>query len=82
MPDKRPDKKHGGYVAVLVAVLFLLPVLYVVSIGPAVWLRDHSFIIQETIDSSYAPLIAAMDHWHPLRTAIQWYCRLWGPEVS
>ena len=43
MTDK--DQRQNSLLAVwLVSALVILPVTYIFSTGPAVWLRDHGYI--------------------------------------
>ena len=41
----------------LTSALVLSPVLYALSIGPAVWLQGHGFIHPDTTKLLFAPLV-------------------------
>src|SRR5688572_19191268 len=43
-------------VATLVAVLLLVPILYVLSVGPALWLADHGYLTEQALVIVYFPL--------------------------
>lgn len=68
--DDRPDKRGSGAVAiVLVAVLILLPILYVLSVGPVAWL-DSNDSLNEPMHSVavivYFPLSWAVNNGVPI----------------
>lgn len=66
-----------GVVAILVAVaLVLLPMLYVLGLGPAVLLHKQG-IAQKPIEIIYAPLEFAAEFLGPLRHPLDWYVELW-----
>ena len=75
-PDKR--RSRSGPALVLVIVL-LLPVLYVLSIGPATVVivatgeNDELIAVARTV---YYPVIWLHDH-TPLADPIEWYVELW-----
>jgi hypothetical protein len=88
MDDKPARRERASGVAlatVLVVVLFLLPFLYVLSIGPAAWLvhtgrlndDEGSFAVR-----FYTPLIWAADTCQPVDYSIQWYVSFWEPQRS
>ena len=77
MPRPRSERRSIWPAVVLV----LLPVLYVLSIGPA-----GRFVIKPGYDASpawyraYAPILWATDRLKPLNEGLQGYLRLWGAE--
>ena len=81
MEDK-PTKRGGGAVVVmaLVAVLVLLPMLYVLSIGPVVWLVSNGRIgpsFQSGLEMVYAPLEWTVNEVPLIRGPIVMYAELW-----
>jgi hypothetical protein len=66
--------------AVAIVVLVLLPLLYVASIGPVVWLADRD-LIQVDDDSAvaliYRPLEVACEFCSPLEDGLELYISLW-----
>ncbi len=77
MATPRPDKKGNGLAACVAAVVILLPLLYLASLGPAVKMRDHGVISQDALVLAYAPLVWAADKYKPIENLIEWYCALW-----
>jgi|SRR6185436_9637310 len=81
MADDR-EKGRGGSGAVILcvlAVLFLLPVLYVLSCGPAVALMTRGYLSEEAFDVTYAPLrvaVQASPKW--IGQPLEWYADLWA----
>ena len=65
-------------------MLFALVPLYVLSIGPAVWLRTHNVITHDTLVTVYYP-ISWLERKSPtFAEPIEAYCRLWvgkGPPA-
>jgi hypothetical protein len=44
-----------------VVLLLVLPALYVLSIGPAVWLVNHGYVDENIAETFYFPLLAAAE---------------------
>ena len=66
-------------------VLIALPVIYVLSIGPAVvwleWLEDHASpktfeVASNVVEVVYAPLIWTEESMPPVYRLLEWYMRL------
>ncbi len=63
--------------AVLVAIaVILLPLGYVLSLGPAIWLHQHG-VLSEYARVIYAPLEFLHDQCKPIGDALEWYAGLW-----
>ena len=76
-PRKKRSLGVGVGVGCAVAFVFLLlPILYVLSIGPATMLYERRVISFEAGRTFYAPVIWLHDH-TPLGPAIEWYEQLW-----
>ena len=59
-------------------MLVLLPLLYVLSVGPVVWLADHGYV-GEWVGNIYRPLLVlARNGVEPLRA----YIEFWSPKPS
>ena len=82
--DDKPDKRGGGTAAgmVTIAVLLVLPLLYVLSVGPVAWMATN-----EGMDASWIPMAEVI--YRPLEMAaefpivgdvIQGYVGLWVPQ--
>lgn len=73
-------RSSGPAVAVLALLLMLLPVLYVLSIGPAVWLHDRGLMsngLDEIAEVVYAPLDWAADASPLIEDPLDFYIELW-----
>jgi hypothetical protein len=79
------QKKSGLAIAAIVLIL-LLPLFYVLSIGPVIWAHGHDLVSDEWLDSIwsiYKPLEAATDMFPRATTPLFWYVDLWdGPDVT
>jgi hypothetical protein len=81
------DEERGGVRQWMVgfgSVLAMLPVLYVLSIGPAMrWAMRGGNVIErfESLQSFYAPLGIVMQKlpWSWCWEAVRWYMDLWLP---
>ena len=70
-------KKSGVSGPVLFAVIGLivaLPILYVLSSGPATWLYDHGYVSTGTLERIYLPLGWMNERCKPLENFQIWYC--------
>ena len=66
--------------AVGVLLLVLLPILYVLSIGPAIWLHDHGFMpgpLEDIAEAVYTPLVWAASLSPALEAPLDFYIELW-----
>ena len=83
--DDKPTKRGGGtavMVLVLVAVLIVLPMLYMLSVGPAVWMATSGRMNPKTLNAIYSPV-----EWTAKRIpgggdALLWYVRWWQSSES
>jgi hypothetical protein len=67
-----------------VVALIALPILYVLSIGPAIYafgaMRSSvSPQVSAALDTFYKPVTLLSDH-TPLKTPLEWYFELWQYE--
>jgi len=70
------DRKRGPLVGCLVVAIIVLPILYVLSFGPACWLGNNGFLGEEA-KILYAPLVLVAEWCPPLKGELQWYIDLW-----
>lgn len=61
MPEKQ-NSRAAPLVACTMVALLLLPVLYVLSIGPAAWLIEHGHVNEAAAQWFYTPLGIAAEH--------------------
>jgi hypothetical protein len=79
MDAERGDERWQGFApwrAWIIAVPSVA-LLYVLSIGPAVLLRDSGRISQGTLLTVYAPIVW-LTHFGPFNQVIEWYASLWS----
>ena len=73
-------KRSIGAVPVTIGiVLVVLPMLYVLAFGPAVYLFETDVISEDTLLTAYAPVAWLADQSKTFGEFIEWYCWLWTP---
>src|SRR5262245_31384713 len=79
--DNKPTKRGGGVVValVLVVVLVVMPMLYVLSIGPAARLAWRGYYSISYYHAAYHPLYDFCNQCPVLDDALAWYVKLWLP---
>ena len=76
--SEREEKRGGSGCAIgLVIILLLLPVLYVLGLGPAELLAARFPESVGFLDVIYAPLAFVVDHCEPLGKSLDWYMSFW-----
>ena len=79
----RREAGSGVGIAVTVAVLLgLAPVLYCLSLGPAVLLANSGLLAVETAEAFYTPLFLLADSWEPAETVLRVYVELWDSPAA
>ena len=73
---RRDSRGSGAVLAFL--VLLLLPILYFLSVGPAILLVNQGVVNEEVLDIVYFPLIQIYDLMPALQAPMDWYLSLWG----
>lgn len=72
------SSRSGAGLALVVAVLLvLLPVLYVLSIGPADYLVRSDYLDAETSRAFYGPLVWLYNSYEPIQPLLEWYLEWW-----
>jgi hypothetical protein len=77
------DERRSRLPAVLVAlVIVVLPVLYLLAIGPLNALVEHGYIASESPICSalrmiYLPVVFVAEAYEPFGSALHWYLELW-----
>lgn len=79
MSSGSPEPELGGRsLAWALWLVALLPLAYVLSVGPAAAIDHRSGgRFREPIRAAYAPLIWLHDN-TPMRKPLEWYIELWG----
>jgi hypothetical protein len=81
-PAKRAAGSGGAIVAAIAAVLLLFPMIYLLAIGPIVWLHRRGYVDvapTSVIGRVYAPAEWAAQACPPFARAIEAYVSLWQP---
>lgn len=71
-----PKKRGSGWPALIAGACVTLPILYVLSVGPAAWLLDRRMLDERIIRSLYSPLSWIDNHFPEVGKYIIWYMRL------
>jgi len=77
------EKESGAariMIFAVVGVLIALPVIYVLSTGPAMWLNNHRYISSDEgfVWEFYGPLRWVTSHCKPVNDFVLWYVNLFG----
>jgi len=76
--DDKPTKRGDLTVLLLVALLVLLPMLYVLSIGPVAWMIAHGVIDDSLfVRGMYYPMSVAYRTLPIIRPAFDSYIQFW-----
>jgi len=75
-PQERDEKSGSVGCFILGVIGVMLPVLYVLSIGPVGWVVTRNPSLQ-WIGVIYFPLGLLAESWTPFRNALNWYVELW-----
>jgi hypothetical protein len=67
------DTRSTPWLAIALVLVVILPVLYVLSWGPAVGLHSTGRISEETLVTAYLPLLYLATYFEPLRQFMNWY---------
>jgi hypothetical protein len=62
------------------AAIVVLPVLYLLSFGPAVWLAGRGYLSESTVSLFYWPVLWSTAHAETLDGAVDLWGSLWIPE--
>jgi hypothetical protein len=77
--DREPGRGGAGVEIFLVAALFLFPLLYFLSSGPAAALKTRGYLSQEAVNVIYYPLVVAAARSDWIANPLEWYIQLWVP---
>jgi hypothetical protein len=78
--DERERRRNAAPIAiVLIVLLVVLPCVYVLSIGPAVYLVNHGHPEwADTADTIYRPILWLSDNCGPIRVVVHAYMSFWS----
>ncbi|MGE0609072.1 MAG: hypothetical protein AB7O62_18405 [Pirellulales bacterium] len=77
MDQAARQNKRGGIAVIVLLVSVGLPILYVLSLGPAVWLSTHGYINDDILDWFYAPLDALYHRNRLAKGVLDFYVSFW-----
>ena len=63
-------------VAIALLLFLLLPTVYILGIGPAVWLIEHGYLSESVALLIYYPLDRLARNCEPLAEVFRWYISL------
>jgi hypothetical protein len=69
------DRRYGPTPVLTAVAILLLPLAYVFSVGPAVWLSDHGYLNEWTA-VIYAPVEYLYEHSKSATDVLDWYIEL------
>jgi hypothetical protein len=75
--EHRPRRKAAWIIAALLATA---PILYPLSLGPALWLYNQGYISEATLTVAYYPLLLLADSFPIAHDLFEWYVELWDPS--
>jgi hypothetical protein len=70
-------RKSTGAVAFVAILVVLAPILYFLSIGPALVMLEQGTISKQQISTFYLPLLGLGSIVPPFRSILVWYGNLW-----
>jgi hypothetical protein len=71
-----PKAKESWWPAAIGVALLTLPVGYVLSFGPFLWLLDGDYVPKNSI-VIYKPLVSLAESWPTFDKLLRWYINLW-----
>jgi hypothetical protein len=74
--ERKGERGIGPLVFAAIVIVLALPALYVLSVGPMIWLANHDYISKE--GNLYSPLQWGRDHCEPFNRAVSWYMGLFS----
>jgi hypothetical protein len=75
--NDRKDNRSGAGCVLALGLLLILPVLYVLGLGPATWLGEHYEGTRDSIVVFYMPLSFLVESCEPIEIALDWYVDFW-----
>ena len=74
------SERRSKWPAVVLAIVFLLPVVYVLSIGPAFWLCLTGRLSTSTLNTVYAPVLKIRKSSETSKKVVDDYLWLFTPD--
>jgi len=78
MPRMSKSQESGSraVVAAALILLLLLPVLYFLSFGPAIYLVNHGYLNEQPAETFYRPIVVFYEACPPAQKPLEWYVSL------
>jgi len=84
MQEAKPHSREGGQggpiVALVAVICFMLPLVYCLSLGPAIWLVERTGMNDDFLEMIYAPLAWLYENAKFLQPIFDFYIGLWSDE--
>ncbi len=80
-PKQTTERTSPGFPAWLIWLLLSLPLLYVLSIGPAARLITTGAIPLHTFEAFYGPVFVLAHYVPPFKSSLIWYISLCAPNL-
>jgi hypothetical protein len=78
MSDERTNRGGCSVIGIVCIGLALLPLLYILSAGPATTLLNHGWLSLEVGEVFFWPLQRAGSWFPSFHKLMAWYCQLWN----
>ena len=75
--SKRDEKSRGSGLLLISVIGLMVPVLYVLGIGPAYAIAIRYPATKNFLAAVYRPVIYAGEHCEPIRGLFDWYMEFW-----
>jgi hypothetical protein len=75
--EPKTERGAGWMVALCVAIVLALPAVYVLSMGPVVWLIVNDYLSEEVGTRIYVPVLWLADICPALQPPLETYLDLW-----
>lgn len=70
-------KSAGPAIAAATLALATLVLLYILSVGPAIWLHERQMLSDEVGEAVYGPLVWAANSTKVIGVPLEFYANLW-----
>ena len=78
--DSHGKSRSAPIAIILIVLVVVLPLLYILSIGPAIWLLQSGYVGDEMIGAFYLPVIALHDNVPAIGHVLEKYVEFFEPS--
>jgi hypothetical protein len=82
MEDRARNRGRWTVIVIVVAAVVLLPLFYVLSSGPALWLAEHGWVDKSRLPTVYWPIGWAIVRSDGFRRIMWRYLELWDETMK